>query len=92
VKPGDPCGACGCERRHHNPPAMYTPMKETRKMGEAKMIPVLGPTCCCCPFCLCFCPEFKEPFRGQKYSKCLYDRRNECGTVGTKVPLTPGKT
>jgi hypothetical protein len=63
----DPCGRCGCKRKYHNPPKAYTGSKDYRNMGpnSTPQIEVKAKTCCdSCPYCLCFCIGFMEPFKG----------------------------
>lgn len=70
----DPCGRCGCQRQYHNPPDSYTSAKSGYTSGKAVAHKVWAPTCCdSCPFCLCFCTGFLEPFKGQRYLRCVYE-------------------
>jgi hypothetical protein len=78
--PIDPCGRCGCQRKHHNPPTSYTKSK-FRIHGMVgtwnDMIKVQAPTCCdSCPHCFCFCIAFVEPFPGQPFTRCHYENED----------------
>jgi hypothetical protein len=69
----DPCGRCGCSRAGHQPGKTYSYAKSGGSSGKSHEIPILARTCCVCKFCFCFCTAFVEPFKGQKFLKCVYD-------------------
>ena len=71
-KPDDPCGRCGCSRDAHLPKPTFSYAKSGGSSGKAIEIPVLAPTSCDCPYCICSCVEFVEPHRGQPYWGCPY--------------------
>ena len=70
----DPCGRCGCQRQYHNPPKSETYAKTGASSGNAHQVKILARTCCAtCPYCICFCVGFVEPFEGQPYQCCVYE-------------------
>src|SRR5580658_7573418 len=67
----DPCGRCGCRREHHNPPAGEVRGKSNYSNGGFQYTEILARTCCSsCPYCICFCVAWLEPYHGQPYAKC----------------------
>jgi len=68
--PMDPCGRCGCRRKGHRPGRSFSFAKTGASSGNSHEIPVRAPTSCDCPFCICSCVGFVEPFPGQKYLAC----------------------
>jgi hypothetical protein len=71
----DPCGRCGCSRKAHKPDKAYTGYRDYRNQGPnpPPMIPITARTCCDkCPYCICFCVAFVEPFKGQPWPECAY--------------------
>ena len=70
--PEDPCGRCGCQRKHHLPGYMHTNFKW--RIGQKDdVVPTCAPTSCDCKYCICSCVAFVEPFEGQKFLHCIYD-------------------
>lgn len=75
----DSCGRCGCSRKYHNPPPITENASQwAHRIGAVNVtVDIPARTCCWdCPFCICFCIAFVEPFTGQPYPKCFYDGRN----------------
>jgi hypothetical protein len=79
--PSDPCGRCGCRRKHHFPKPTFSFSKSGGSSGKSRELPVLAPTSCDCPFCICSCVGFVEPFAGQKFERCVYEPSAEVEVV-----------
>lgn len=71
--PEQGCGACGCRREHHLPPPTFSYAKSGGSSGGSVELPCIAPTSCSCPYCLCCCTHFVEPFEGQPFLKCTYE-------------------
>jgi hypothetical protein len=73
--PTDPCGRCGCQRKYHNPPTSDDIAKTGASSGNAHKYIITARTCCYnCKFCICFCVGFIEPFEGQPFLRCFYEK------------------
>jgi hypothetical protein len=76
ISDNDPCGRCGCMRKHHNPPKSETSV-HGYSWGPAHQVIITARTCCAtCPHCFCFCTAFVEPYKGQPFTRCLYETKN----------------
>jgi hypothetical protein len=84
--PEDPCGRCGCRRKHHLPTRTFSYATSGASSGKSHELPTLAPTCCNCKFCFCFCVGFVEPFAGQRFAQCIY----EPGEVFDAIRKTEG--
>lgn len=80
-QPGDPCAACGCRRDAHLPKPTFSYAKSGGSSGRSVEIPVLAPTSCDCPHCICSCVAYREPEYGQRHWECVYQPSGEGNEV-----------
>jgi hypothetical protein len=71
--PGDACGRCGCKRKSHKNKETFSYSKSGGSSGRSVELPITARTSCDCHFCICFCVAFIEPFKGQPYTRCVYE-------------------
>lgn len=88
----DPCGRCGCRRKHHLPKPTFSYATSGASSGKSHELPTLAPTCCECKLCFCFCVGFVEPFAGQPFAKCVYEPSTDIAQPDRAPGLYPGNT